>query len=192
MSHLLGLCCCNACENCRRCLRVRLPRCFGGQVAPEGLGELELGTLQQPTEEEAEPSSVFEVVTHGPSATSATGRTSAPPTAEAGVGTEAKSTTEASAQTQPPKTSRPGYGDYPVGTVYLSHVCSDMSLSSDPQTEPSTLASMAVLACAKRAEEDTSPEEVSGMEMASISAGADQDQLQSSSASEPEEQAEKP
>nr|XP_054934368.1 uncharacterized protein LOC126543393 [Dermacentor andersoni] len=169
MSHLLGLCCCNACENCRDSLRARLPSCLGGEDSP---GE------QVEHGQEGEPSSASEVVTHGPSS------------AEAGVGTEAKSTVEASAPMPPRQISRPGHGSHPVGSVYLSHVGSDLSLSSDPQTEPSTLASTAILNTAKRAEEeDTSPEDVSGMEMKPMGARADQEQ--SSSASELEEQAEK-
>ncbi|XP_075530829.1 uncharacterized protein LOC142563961 [Dermacentor variabilis] len=168
MSHLLGLCCCNACENCRDSLRARLPSCLGGEDSP---GE------QVEHGQEGESSSASEVVTRGPSS------------AEAGVGTEAESTVEASAAMPPPQVSRPGHGSHPVGTMYLSHVGSDLSLSSDPQTEPSTLASTAILKTAKDAEEDTSPEDVSGMEMKPMGAGADQEQ--SSSASELEEQAEK-
>ncbi|XP_070382723.1 uncharacterized protein [Dermacentor albipictus] len=168
MSHLLGLCCCNACESCRDGLRARLPSCLGGEYST---GE------QVEHGQEGESSSASKVVTHGPSS------------AEAGVGTEAKSTAEASAQGPPRQVSRPGHGSHPVGSLYLSHAGSDLSLSSDPQTEPSTLASTAILKTAKHAEEDTSPEDVSGMEIKPMGAGADQEQ--SSSASELEEQAEK-
>ncbi|KAH6920196.1 hypothetical protein HPB50_028817 [Hyalomma asiaticum] len=159
MSHMFGLCCCNACESCWNSLSAGLSRCLGIEDQPEVPVELELGPLQQqPTGRGAEASSVS--VAQGP------------PTGHL-------------------KTVRSSDGIRPIGSVYMSSIWSDVSASSDPDTEPSLVGSLVGSTVTKQPGGDSSSPE-GGSSVEGAAGGDKKDVKQSSSASESEGQAGKP
>nr|XP_054934367.1 myelin transcription factor 1-like [Dermacentor andersoni] len=53
MSHMLGLCCCKGCEDCRKGLRARLPSCLGGGEEGEQQQQQQQQQEEQSTPEQA-------------------------------------------------------------------------------------------------------------------------------------------